>query len=70
MLANDACERSGWRTIKDALEIPDEIFVRTVGFYLGHTRKYITLANSIGKSKENDVSGVWYIPRAWILKVT
>ena len=65
----DACERSGWRSVEDALKVPDEVFVRTIGFYLGHTKEFLTLANSIGKSEKNDVSGIWHIPVKWITKL-
>lgn len=65
----DACERTGWRSVEDALKVPDEVFVRTRGFYLGHTKDFITLANSIGRSRSNDVGGVWHIPRAWVTKL-
>lgn len=65
----DACERSGWRTVEEALKIPDEIYVQTVGYYLGHTKEFLTLATSIGKSRENDVGGVWHIPRTWIQRI-
>ena len=65
----DACEREGWRSLDDALKIPDEVHVKTRGFYLGHTKEFLTTASSIGKSSKNDVGGVWHIPRAWIKKI-
>ena len=50
----DACERSGWLSPKEAMVVPDEVYVTTRGFYLIHDEKFLTLAASIGKTKEND----------------
>lgn len=65
----DACERSGWVSFKDAMMVPDEVYVTTRGFYLGHNKEFLTVAASVGKTKANDVGGVWHIPRAWIKKI-
>ncbi len=65
----DSCAGAEWQSVEDALEIPDAVFVRTRGFYLGHTKEFLTLASSIGKSRSNNVSGVWHIPRAGITKL-
>ena len=65
----DACDRSDWRSMEDAIKVPDEVYVKTVGFYLHHDSKFLTVASSIGKSEKNDVGGVWHIPRVWIKKI-
>ena len=65
----DACERAGWLSFEDAIKVPDEVNVTTRGFYLGHTKEFLTIAASVGKTKKNDVGGVWHIPRAWIRRI-
>ena len=65
----DACERIGWMTVEFATTVPDEVYVTTRGFYLAHDKVFLTLAASVGKTKANDVGGVWHIPRAWIKKI-
>ena len=65
----DACERSGWMTVESATTVPDEVYVTTRGFYLTHSKEFLTVAASVGKAKANDVGGVWHIPRAWIKKI-
>lgn len=65
----DACERSGWLSYEDAIKVPDEIYVTTRGHYLHHTKDFLTIAASIGKSKKNEVGGIWHIPRVWIKRI-
>lgn len=65
----DACEMSGWRTVSDAIKIPDEIFCRTIGYFINQTKDFITIAHTIGLSDKNDVTGVMHIPRKWIQKI-
>ena len=65
----DACEKTGWKTFKDAVVVEDEVHCKTIGFFLEQNEEFIIIANSIGLSKKNDVSGVWQIPLAWIKKI-
>lgn len=65
----DACEKSGWKSMAEAIKVEDEVKCRTVGFFLKQTEDFIILANSIGLTEKNDVSGVWQIPLAWITKI-
>lgn len=65
----DAIERFGWKPVEDALEIIDEVYCRTNAFYLGEDKKYIKVAHTIGKSKENDVIGILLIPKKCIGKI-
>ena len=65
----DACVRSGWMTVDSAKVVPDEVYVSTRGFYVAHNKEFLTIAASVGKTKANDVGGVWHIPRAWIKKI-
>lgn len=65
----DACEQTGWKSFEDAIRVPDEVYVTTRGFYLKHTKDFLTMAASVGKGKDNEVGGVWHIPRAWIQKI-
>lgn len=64
----DACEISGWKSFEDAIKIPNEVHVRTRGFFLNQTKEFVIIAHSIGKSKQNDICGVMHIPLAWIKK--
>lgn len=66
----DACQRiSSWMPVSKALQIPDEVYTRTRAFYVGQDKLFLTVACCIGKNKNNDVGGVWHIPKKWIMKV-
>jgi len=66
---NDAISKEGWKSVEDALKYDDEAFCKTNAFYIGENKEYITVAATIGKTKKNDVGGVWQIPKKWILKI-
>lgn len=65
----DACEVTGWRSVKEAEKIPNEVEAFSRGWYVSCNRKFVTICHSKGKSDNNDITGVLYIPRAWIIKV-
>jgi len=65
----DAIERNGWKTVEDAIKLIDEIYCKTNAFYIGEDKIYIKVAHTIGKSAENDVLGVLWIPKKWIQKL-
>jgi len=65
----DAIERIGWKTVEDATKIIDEVFCRTSAFYLDEDKEYIKVAHTIGKSIENDVIGILWIPKKWVRKI-
>ncbi len=62
----DACEMPGWKSLSEAIKVPDEIFCRTSGYFLNQTKDFITIAHTIGLSEKNDVTGVFHIPKRWI----
>lgn len=65
----DACEVTGWKSFSDAIKIPNEVFCHTVGYFLNQTKDFITVASTIGLSEKNDVTGIFHIPKAWIIKI-
>lgn len=65
----DACERPGWKSVQDAIKVYDEVKCKTVGFFLAQDKKFIIVANSIGLTEKNDVSGIWQILLASITKI-
>ena len=66
----DACSRgSTWMPVDDALKVPDEVIVKTRGYYIGHDSGFLTIADSVGNTMKNDVGGVWHIPIKWIKKI-
>lgn len=68
---HDAVNSNDWMSIDDALKIPqkEKGYVKTRGFYIGEKKGYLVIADSIGKTKEEDIGGVWCIPKAWIKKI-
>ena len=64
----DACDQSGWKSVEDALKTPNEVHVITRAFYLGQDKNFLCIADSIGKSINNDVGGIWHIPLKCIKK--
>jgi len=65
----DACEVSGWKTLDDALQIPNEVICKTRGYFLGQNKEYISIVHTIGSDECNDVCGIIHIPIAWIIKI-
>ena len=65
----DACTMDGWKSVSEAIKIPDEVFCKTLGYFLNQTKDFITIAHTIGLSSKNDVTGVLHIPKAWITKI-
>ena len=64
----DACERIGWKSLSDAVNVDDEVFCRTNAFYLGENKDFVIVAHTIGKTEKNEVTGVIQIPKKWITK--
>ena len=65
----DACEVSGWKSLDDALKIPDEVYCKTRGYFLGQDKDFVTIAHTIGKGKNNDTTGIMHIPKKWLLGI-
>lgn len=65
----DACERTGWISVEDAYKVPEEVICFTNAFFISTKDGYITVAHTIGKTKDNDVVGVLHIPTKWILEI-
>jgi len=65
----DACEISGWKSVNDALQIPDEVVCKTRGYFLDKTKEYLSIAHTIGLDKSNDVCGIIHIPIKWVKKI-
>lgn len=65
----DAIERTGWKSVEDAIEVVDEVYCKTNAFYLGEDKEYVKVAHTIGKTVENDVLGILLIPKSWIKKI-
>ena len=65
----DAIERFGWKPVKDAIEVVDEVYCKTNAFFLGKDKDYIKVAHTVGKSIENDVIGILLIPKKCIKKI-
>ena len=65
----DACECAGWKTCDSALKIPDDVFCKTNGFFLNKTKDFVTLAHTMGRGRNNDVTGIFHIPLGMIKKV-
>jgi hypothetical protein len=67
---NDAYSSdNSWVSFENAIEIPEEVFCKTSGFFVHKTKDYLIIANTVGNTKEDDIGGVLYIPRKWINKV-
>jgi len=64
----DACERTGWKPLFDAMTIDDEVFCKTTAFYLGENKDFVIVAHTIGKTDKNDITGIFQIPKKWITK--
>jgi len=64
----DSLEIAGWKPLSEAIEIPDEVFCKTTGYFLNQTKDFITIAHTIGLSENNEVNGVFHIPKTWIIK--
>ena len=65
----DAYERTGWKSVEDALKLEDERFCFTNGFYLGKKDGYIIVCHTKGSTKDNDVTGIINIPITWIKEI-
>jgi len=65
----DALEKTGWKTVDSALADDSEAFCETNGFYVGENSSFIIICHTKGKSANNDILGVLWIPKKWILKL-
>lgn len=65
----DAYTTDGWTTLEKAMEESSNAFCRTIGFYVGQTKEFITVSHTQGKTKKNSLMGVVSIPRRWIKKI-
>jgi len=64
----DACSDSEWKNFEQSMDIPNEVFCRTYGFYLGQKEGFIIVAHTIGKGPGNDIAGRLLIPIKWVRK--
>lgn len=62
----DACEKPGWLSLEEALTVPEEILCFTNGFFLGQNKEYVSIASTIGKTKDSDIGGTILIPKGCI----
>jgi len=65
----DAYEAGGWMNLKEMIEIPDEVFCFTNGWYVGEKDGFIIICHTRGKTKSNDMLGKLLIPKAWIRRI-
>jgi len=65
----DALELPGWRSLANVHRFNNESFCRTNAFFLEEKDRFVKIAHTVGKDKNNDVLGVLLIPTKWILKV-
>lgn len=65
----DALTVDGWKSVSEAIKIPNEVFCKTTGYFLNQTKDFITIAHTIGLSEKNDVDGILHIPKIWITKI-
>jgi len=65
----DACGIEGWKSVNDAMKIPDEVYCFTRGWYVKHDKEFMTICRDKGKTKNNEIGGVFHIPLAWIKKI-
>ena len=66
----DACHIIDvWKSIDEAINIPNEVFVFTRCWYVSHNKDFITVCRDKGKTINNDVGGVFHIPIGCIKKI-
>jgi len=68
----DAITKDGWKAVNEVLtskEIQDESFCKTNAFYIGEDKDFIKVSHTIGKTINNDVLGILWIPKKWITKI-
>ena len=66
---NDAYAEDEWIPFDKAIKISDKGYCKTIGFYIGQKGGYLIVASTIGKTKKEDLGGIWYIPLKWLIKV-
>ena len=64
----DACSINGWKTVEEAKIILDEVYCYSRGWYVHHDKDFLVICRDKGKTKNNDVAGVLYIPMKCIKK--
>jgi len=64
----DACSIDGWKSVNDT-KVPDEVYCFTRGWYVKHDKEFMTICRDKGKTKNNEIGGVFHIPIAWIKKI-
>lgn len=66
---HDSCAVDGWQATNDSF--PDLTLCQTVGWLVGEDEASVKLACSIsvpGEKHDDQVGGIWVIPRACITK--
>jgi len=68
----DAISKGGWKSIDEVLhskELYEESFCKTNAFYIGEDKTFIKVSHTIGKTNKNDILGILWIPKKWIIRV-
>ena len=65
----DAYAAETWMSLSQMMDIPEEVYCFTNGWYIGEKDGFVVLSHTRGKTKNNDMLGKLLIPKAWIRKV-
>jgi len=65
----DAYSSEGWLSVEQTMEIPNEVYCFTTGWYVGEVDGFVIITHTKGKTKDNDIMGRLLIPKVWIRRV-
>lgn len=66
---DDAWSNHDWHVYDSAMVVPDEVFSKTRAWFVGETKHFIHVVHTIGRTKENEMTGLLLIPKGTIKKV-
>lgn len=58
-----------WHIFNSAMKVSDEVICKTRAFFVGETAEHVHIVHTLGKTKENEMTGLLLIHKGTITKV-